>query len=73
MFTFEIKPIDSTKNINNGTFLQTPFWCEFKSRHGWQYRRFLITTEIPPLNLQPFFFLPLMKYVFPRVTLSATI
>ena len=51
MFTFEIKTIDSTKNINNGTFLQTPFWCEFKSRHGWQYRRFLITTEIPPLNL----------------------
>ena len=51
MFTFEIKPIDSTKNINKGTFLQTPFWCEFKSRHGWQYRRFLITTEIPPLNL----------------------
>lgn len=50
MFTFDITKIDSTKNINNGTFLQTPFWCEFKSRHGWQYRRFLINTSIPPLD-----------------------
>ena len=40
MFDIKVLPIDSTKRTNNGSFLQTPFWCEFKSRHGWTYKRF---------------------------------
>lgn len=40
MFNIEITEIKNTNKTNNGTFLQTPFWCEFKSRHGWNYRRF---------------------------------
>ena len=42
MFDIKVLPIDSTKRTNNGSFLQTPFWCNFKSRHGWTYRRFLL-------------------------------
>ncbi|MBP5330143.1 MAG: peptidoglycan bridge formation glycyltransferase FemA/FemB family protein [Spirochaetaceae bacterium] len=26
-----------------GSFLQTPFWAEFKSRHGWKYFRFKVS------------------------------
>ena len=37
-----IKKIDESKCQNSGSFLQTPFWCSFKARHGWTYRRFLI-------------------------------
>lgn len=40
MFNIKVLPIDSTKRTNNGSFLQTPFWCNFKSRHGWTYKRF---------------------------------
>ena len=46
MFKFEIKKIDISDAPNNGTFLQTPFWCDFKSRHGWSYRRFLVKYEL---------------------------
>lgn len=46
MFSFEIKKIDISNVPNNGTFLQTPFWCDFKSRHGWKYFRFLVTYEL---------------------------
>ena len=42
MFDIHVKPVDSTKNTNCGSFLQTPFWCQFKSCHGWTYRRFLL-------------------------------
>ncbi|MGN0739966.1 MAG: hypothetical protein ACI4LX_07325, partial [Treponema sp.] len=37
-----IKQTDESECQNSGSFLQTPFWCSFKSRHGWTYRRFLI-------------------------------
>ena len=47
MFDIEIKQIESAAEPNNGTFLQTPFWCEFKARHGWTYRRFLINAKLP--------------------------
>lgn len=47
MFNVEIKQIESAAEPNNGTFLQTPFWCEFKARHGWTYRRFLINVKLP--------------------------
>ena len=40
MFSINIKQIDSTIHTNDGSFLQTPFWCNFKARHGWTYRRF---------------------------------
>ena len=40
MFNIKAFPIDSTKQTNEGSFLQTPFWCQFKSRHGWTYKRF---------------------------------
>ena len=40
MFNIKAFPIDSTKQTNEGSFLQTPFWCQFKSHHGWTYKRF---------------------------------
>lgn len=40
MFNINVKQIDSTIHTNDGSFLQTPFWCEFKARHGWIYKRF---------------------------------
>jgi lipid II:glycine glycyltransferase (peptidoglycan interpeptide bridge formation enzyme) len=45
MFKVIASKIDSTKHTNDGTFLQTPFWCEFKARHGWTYRRFALQIE----------------------------
>ena len=50
MFDIKIKKIESSAHENDGTFLQTPFWCEFKARHGWTYRRFEIEYTLPPLN-----------------------
>ena len=40
MFDIKVNEITTTTHTNDGTFLQTPFWCEFKSRHGWKYNRF---------------------------------
>ncbi len=45
MFKVIVSKIDSTTHTNDGTFLQTPFWCEFKARHGWTYRRFALQIE----------------------------
>ena len=50
MFDIKIKPIESSAHENDGTFLQTPFWCNFKARHGWTYRRFEVEYTLPPLN-----------------------
>ena len=50
MFDIKIKKIDISAHENNGTFLQTPFWCEFKARHGWTYHRFEVEYTLPPLN-----------------------
>ena len=50
MFNIHIKKIESSAHENDGTFLQTPFWCQFKARHGWTYRRFEIEYTLPPLN-----------------------
>ncbi len=52
MFNIQIHKIESSSHENDGTFLQTPFWCEFKSRHGWTYRRFEIEYTLPPLNAE---------------------
>ncbi len=47
MYKIEISEIENSKHPNNGTFLQTPFWCNFKSRHGWTYKRFNIKYLLP--------------------------
>lgn len=52
MFDIKINKIETTSHENDGTFLQTPFWCEFKARHGWTYRRFEIKYTLPPLNAE---------------------
>ena len=52
MFNIKIHKIESSAHENDGTFLQTPFWCEFKARHGWIYRRFEIEYTLPPLNAE---------------------
>jgi lipid II:glycine glycyltransferase (peptidoglycan interpeptide bridge formation enzyme) len=52
MFDIKRKKIESSAHENDGTFLQTPFWCEFKARHGWTYRRFEIEYTLPPLNAE---------------------
>ena len=52
MFNIQINKIEKSAHENDGTFLQTPFWCEFKARHGWTYRRFEIEYTLPPLNAE---------------------
>ena len=46
MYKIIVNQIEKSQWPNNGTFLQTPFWCEFKARHGWEYRRFSVTYEL---------------------------
>ncbi|MBP5588327.1 MAG: hypothetical protein J6X37_06325, partial [Treponema sp.] len=50
MFDIKIHKIESSAHENDGTFLQTPFWCQFKARHGWTYHRFEIEYTLQPLN-----------------------
>ncbi|MCR4900328.1 MAG: peptidoglycan bridge formation glycyltransferase FemA/FemB family protein [Treponema sp.] len=40
MFDIKVLPAAETECTNNGSFLQTPFWADFKSRHGWTSKRF---------------------------------
>ena len=47
MFEINVKKIDETQKTNCGSFLQTPFWCEFKANHGWQYNRFELQIIYP--------------------------
>ncbi len=46
MFDIDINKITESKTPNEGTFLQTPFWCEFKTSHGWQYNRFDVNVKL---------------------------
>ena len=46
MFDININKIKESKTPNEGTFLQTPFWCEFKTSHGWQYNRFDVNVKL---------------------------
>lgn len=46
MFDINISEIEGTKYTNEGSFLQTPFWAEFKANHGWNYKRFKISVDI---------------------------
>ncbi len=52
MFNIQIRKIEKSAHENDGTFLQTPFWCEFKARHGWTYRRFEVEYTLLPLNAE---------------------
>ena len=36
---FQVQKIDFSMSANEGSFLQTPFWGFFKSRHGWKTLR----------------------------------
>ncbi len=48
MFNFTILAIkEKNEFINSGTFLQTPFWCNFKARHGWKAFCFKVQVEYP--------------------------
>lgn len=42
MFDIKLRLKENTSETNCGSFLQTPFWCEFKSRHGWNHLRFIV-------------------------------
>ena len=42
VFSISISRLAQTDNTNTGSFLQTPFWSEFKAAHGWNYSRFSI-------------------------------
>jgi len=50
MYNLKIRKINNTNHTNDGSFLQTPFWCQFKSNHGWNYQRFEIVVNLPDLN-----------------------
>lgn len=43
MFDIQIKEISETKLTNSGSFLQTPFWAEFKAQHGWKNKRYSLS------------------------------
>lgn len=42
LFDIKVSECKNSEHLNDGTFLQTPFWCNFKARHGWTYKRFFI-------------------------------
>ena len=50
MFDVKIQPVENTSRTNEGSFLQTPFWCEFKAAHGWKYLRFKVDAKVPVEN-----------------------
>ena len=52
MFEIKVTEIFDTKNTNCGSFLQTPFWCQFKAAHGWKYKRFSLEIKYPNLQLE---------------------
>lgn len=47
MFKIDLVEISETNQTNCGNFLQTPFWCEFKSEHGWRRKRFRVKYSLP--------------------------
>ena len=47
MFDIKISKIENTSRTNEGSFLQTPFWCQFKAAHGWKYLRFEMSAKVP--------------------------
>ena len=47
MFDIKLSKIENTSRTNEGAFLQTPFWCQFKAKHGWKYLRFEMKAKVP--------------------------
>lgn len=45
MFSIDVQKIEKTSFTNKGSFLQTPFWADFKSQYGWTVFRFLISAK----------------------------
>lgn len=45
MFDIKISKLEKSEHNNDGSFLQTPFWCEFKENHGWLYNRFFVDVK----------------------------
>lgn len=45
MFSVAVKKIENTVLSNSGSFLQTPFWAEFKAGHGWKNARYELEIE----------------------------
>lgn len=52
MFSVSVKEINEFNATNTGYFQQTPFWCEFKQRHGWDYKKFELSYSNQEHNLQ---------------------
>lgn len=52
MFAITVREIDQTNNSNRGYFQQTPFWCSFKEKHGWNYQKFEVEYSLEDHNLQ---------------------
>lgn len=42
MYEIRIEKLQEFSHTNEGSFLQTPFWGEFKASHGWSLSRLLI-------------------------------
>ncbi|MCQ2577345.1 MAG: peptidoglycan bridge formation glycyltransferase FemA/FemB family protein [Treponema sp.] len=42
MYEISVEKIQEYSPANEGSFLQTPFWGEFKAAHGWNLSRYLI-------------------------------
>ena len=47
MFDIKLSKIENTSLTNEGSFLQTPVWCQFKAKHGWKYLRFEMKAKVP--------------------------
>ena len=47
MFKFSIEKLEKRTVTNEGSFLQTPFWTDFKQNHGWKAYTFKVHTEYP--------------------------
>lgn len=52
MFTINITENQNSIYTNKGSFQQTPFWCEFKQKHGWKYLRFNLEITNPETEEQ---------------------
>lgn len=48
----QLRKEDVLKNSCAQSFLQTPFWAEFKSMHGWTHSYFTITAQIDSFSYE---------------------
>ena len=52
MFCVKAKEISFTTKTNSGSFLQTPFWGEFKASHGWKLKRYALSISADNTDLK---------------------